>query len=114
MNTNSMSPILFDLSLGSGRIAYDDFPVELGASLTEQISLLKEDLIQIEYPKEVIVDIGWYPSFDIGGHFQIRVIMGGNWAQPILLLYADDLRTLQQHIITAITRANALSAGTNR
>jgi hypothetical protein len=37
--------------------------------LAEQVSDLKEDLAQVEYPAGVLLDVGWYPELSLDGTF---------------------------------------------
>ncbi len=106
-----MSPILINVMLGEGRITFDEFPIDLDQPLRDQIDLLQEDLIQIEFPKKIVVDVGWYPSWDPSGHFQVVVVRDGDWKSPLLFMQAKDLSTLALHIHAAIQEANNISIG---
>ena len=33
---------------------------------------LKEDMLQVEYPENIFLGLGWYPSFGLEGIFQVR------------------------------------------
>jgi hypothetical protein len=64
----------------------------------EQAELLKEDLVQVEFPKEIVLDIGWYPSFDPDGWFVILVVRRGNWDEPFYRATTTDRRELENLI----------------
>ncbi|KEQ18281.1 hypothetical protein GZ78_12215 [Endozoicomonas numazuensis] len=71
-------------------------------SLDEQLDSLKEDMCQVRYGNNLILDFGWYPSFSAPGCFQIRVIKNYNWEDPILTKEARNLVSLKQMIIDAV------------
>lgn len=43
---------------------------------------LKEDMLQVSYGRGYLLDVGWYPSFDPSGCFQICVIKEYDWENP--------------------------------
>ncbi len=62
---------------------YDELSnLDFHKNLLEEINQLDEDLFQIVFNDGVIIDIGWYPSFDINGEFIIQVISAGDWENP--------------------------------
>ena len=67
-----------------------------------QLDELKEDLVQVQYPNNIILDIGWYPEFDINGKFRIVVVHNYNWDIPIYEVFLNDKSKLLQKISYAI------------
>lgn len=63
-----------------GRITYDSYTY----SPTDQTDLewINEDLFQVEYPKNYLLDVGWYENYD-KGIFVIYIIKDCNWEVPI-------------------------------
>jgi hypothetical protein len=63
-----------------GQIVYDDLThLDTSKNMESQIVNLKEDLLQVAFSNNIILDIGWYPSFDIKGSFHINLIKNSNW-----------------------------------
>lgn len=49
----------------NGKILYNDLSIiDFSKNELIQIENLKEDLFQACFPNNIILDIGWYPSFD--------------------------------------------------
>ena len=62
---------------------YDEIStLDFHKNISEEVTRLDEDLFQLSFNDGVIIDIGWYPSFDINGEFIIQVISGGDWETP--------------------------------
>ena len=66
---------MFDkLDYGSGiKYKYVDFDYDNNKDLLEQLDILKEDLIQIQYNNGYIIDVGWYPEFSRNGLFKVYI-----------------------------------------
>lgn len=57
---------------GKGKKVYWDMDlIDHSISLTEQLEHLKEDLAQVLYKNDIILDLGWYPEFTSQGEFII-------------------------------------------
>lgn len=76
---------MIDLTLIKGKIVHDDLSPLKNIDPANQIDLLKEDMLQVEYTDAFLLDVGWYPSFDITGSFQIRAIKDFDWDTPVFL-----------------------------
>lgn len=73
-----------DIDFGTGvSRKYIDFEINEDVPLEEQTDLLKEDLLQVIYDNNYIIDIGWYPEFDENGSFRVSVIKEYQWDNPI-------------------------------
>jgi len=92
---------VIDLTFITGKITYDELSALRNIDLSNQIDFLKEDMLQVEYHDTHLLDVGWYPSFDINGSFQIRVIKNYDWDIPLTLLKAGTIRLLIEEIIVA-------------
>lgn len=67
-----------------GQIIFDDFSqIVQRDDFRSDLYSLKEDLLQISYKNNYLLDTGWYPSFDPAGSFQVRVIENYDWDNPI-------------------------------
>lgn len=95
---------IFEIDFGLGKIEYNDFDLNFSEPLKNQLDNLKEDLLQVSYPNGLLLDIGWFPSFDENGKFQIRAIENYDWETPIFYLEARNVEDLQLAIMNAISR----------
>ncbi|MDE1464140.1 hypothetical protein [Spartinivicinus poritis] len=102
--------ILDKIDFGNGKLVFDEISsLEIVDNIAIYKNELKEDMLQVEYPNEVLIDVGWYPSFDIEGGFQVRVIKDYNWEMPLLIREARDFKKLVLTIKEAINIAVAHS-----
>lgn len=92
---------MIDLTFITGNITHDDLSSLKDFDLSNHIDFLKEDMLQIEYPKTLLLDVGWNPSFDINGSFQIRAIKDHNWDTPLFYSKADTVPLLINEITVA-------------
>lgn len=88
-----------DIDFGKGVIKKDiDFDLNKDIPLKEQIDLLKEDMLQVSYDNDYLIDMGWYPEFDEEGNFRVSVIKDYQWDYPILQRSCRDLNLLDEYV----------------
>ncbi|UVM51641.1 hypothetical protein LOY38_06245 [Pseudomonas sp. B21-015] len=92
---------MFDLSLLTGKIIFDDLSLLTDQPLAGQIDALKEDLLQVEYGKQLLLDVGWYPEFDEDGAFRVVVIKDHHWDYPQWTGQAQTLAELTARLTEA-------------
>lgn len=81
---------------------YVDFSININIELSKQLYLLKEDLIHIKYTNGYILDIGYYPQFDLKrGLFQI-VVSKNEYDNKVISYSAKDINTLIEKINLAV------------
>ena len=69
----------------SGRVIHWDLSlIDVARPIAEQIDNLKEDLAQIEYPNDIVIDVGWHPEFRRNGRFVVSVIRHQDWERPLM------------------------------
>jgi hypothetical protein len=69
---------LGSISLQGGQITYAE---AAWRDLNDQ-AWWKEDLLQVEYQGDFLLDVGWYGHEQEAGEFQVRVIRKGDWSLP--------------------------------
>lgn len=91
------------ISLGfiQGNITYDELSLLEDSAIEDQVHNLKEDMLQVEYPDGFLLDVGWFPSFDAKGHFQIKVVKDYDWDSPTLTLTTQSIDTLGKLLLHA-------------
>lgn len=63
----------------AGRVTFHHpFPEAFG---TADAANLKEDLLQVTYPRGLLLDIGWYPEGDPHGEFMLAVVRDERWEE---------------------------------
>lgn len=64
---------------------YDEISaLDFNKTELEEVTRLDEDLFQLALNDGVVVDIGWYPSFEEGGEFIIQMIQNSDRDHPII------------------------------
>jgi hypothetical protein len=61
------------MDFSPGRAVYEEFTMTDEQAWGEQIDKLNEDLLQVEYPGDVLLDLGWYPAFLVKGLQKMNV-----------------------------------------
>ena len=64
--------------LNKWNITYFEFSFNSNLALTEQLDVLKEDLIQAENNNKIL-DVGWYPEFQANGNFMVCIVQDFDW-----------------------------------
>jgi hypothetical protein len=83
------------IDFSPGRVMYDEFTIDDGQEWVEHVDRLDEDLLQVEFPGHVVLDVGWYPAFSKEGQFQVRVIHNFDWDAPIFYAEVTKLAVLR-------------------
>lgn len=101
-----MQPDFFDWR--GGEVVYWDMDsFDATKPPEEQLDTLKEDLVQVRFGTNTLLDIGWYPEFSPEGRFVVTVIRNEDWDQPVS---QAESRTLGE-LIAAITAGIRVAAG---
>ena len=67
-----------------GKVNYNTFSIDFNKPFAAQEDELNEDLVQVEYNDNYILDIGWYPEGDINGRIIIQLIHNSEWDNPLV------------------------------
>ena len=97
-----------DFSFSEGRVTHWDFSeLDVSRKPSEQADELKEDMAQVSYGAHLVLDIGWYPSFDANGSFRVVVVRDERWDSPIYSDVCDSWESLKQSVERAVRAANS-------
>lgn len=58
------------MDFSPGRVVYEEFTMNDEQEWGEQVDNLNEDLLQVEYPGAILLDLGWYPAFSPKDNFK--------------------------------------------
>lgn len=81
---------------------YIDFDYDDKKSLLDQIDILKEDIIQVQYTNGLIIDVGWYPEFSINGSFKVYIIKDCKIINEISCANVDEMLVVLKNSIEKI------------
>lgn len=98
--------MLNSLNFKSGKIVDSNFRIEKNKSLESQSHLLNDEMLRVEYPNGIILDVDWFASNppDIkSGFFQVVVQKEEGSSYKVLLSRSTTkLETLEKYIVEAI------------
>jgi hypothetical protein len=101
-----------DFALGTARVEFWELDrLRLSAPMDEQIDELKEDLAQVRFGEDIVLDVGWYRSLPPAGRFVVYVIARGDWSNPAFQGDAVALDELVALIREATECSKSLSDG---
>ena len=83
------------IDFSPGRVVYEEFPLNEKAEWIDDVDNLNEDLLQVTFPGDIRLDIGWYPAQTAKGQFQVRVIRDADWDNPIFYAEVASLAVLR-------------------
>jgi hypothetical protein len=99
-----MTPEYFNW--GKGDVVYWDLTnLDPAAPLDQQLDELKEDLAQVCFDQNTVLDIGWYPEFSKEGVFVIVVTCDGDWDSPIYRCECRSMAELRLAVSQAVLAA---------
>lgn len=97
-----------------GKVTYNSFSIDFNMPFSSQLDELNEDLIQVEFDKEFLLDIGWHPERDAKGRIIVRLIHGYRWDYPIIkaeTIEYDELLNIINNIMTEIESITETGGG---
>ena len=92
--------MFWNIDIKDGLVTYDDISfLSEDFDPREQADNLKEDMLQIEFPKKkLILDVGWRPSFEEDGAFCVTLIKDCDWGKPIAQAQVSDVISVKKTI----------------
>lgn len=97
-----------DKILKSGQLVYAACSIDFARPFAEQADNLTEDLWQVSYGADLLLDAGWYPEGDPEGGFIVQLIRAGAWDDPLYKHSARWEKELQESIEAAALLAESL------
>lgn len=95
---NANRDFVKNINLFGGVIEYDDFFVNPDIPFEKQLHAYKEDMLQISFGKNFLIDVGYYPEMDPKGCFVVYAIQGYDWINPLVEIECRSLSELKKTI----------------
>jgi hypothetical protein len=88
-----------------GEIIFDDISkLDQAEDIMLVLDDLKEDLFQVSFPFDQLIDIGWYPEFSENGCFRVVLLSGCNWVAPVYSEKATSWGGLEDALANVLKR----------
>jgi hypothetical protein len=94
-----MNMLFKEYNFKSGRIIFNNYDISSNDKLTEENDNLTEDMLQVEFKNDIVLDVGWYSNI---GCFIVFVIQKYDWDKPLLRLEAHSYSELKNSLDKAI------------
>lgn len=94
------------IDFNSGKVIYDEFHIDFTKPFSEQLDSLTEDLLQVKYADDYLLDLGWYPEHEADGKFVVQVIKEGKWEEPQYRACCNSKEDLMHILKTAVSLVN--------
>lgn len=114
MNENNL---LNTIDFQDGKITYNSCDIRIDIPLSMQLNELNEDILQVEYNNNFLLDVGWRPYFNSedsqnldNGRFIVSVIHYQDWESPVKLYEPRTIEDLKSSIISAIEFINQINS----
>ncbi len=89
--------MFWDMDIKNGMVTYDDISfLTEDFNPQEQIDYLKEDMLQIAFSENLLLDVSWRPSLNKNGAFYVVMIKGGDWDNPIAQARVFDIVSVKK------------------
>ncbi|WP_338552538.1 hypothetical protein [Paenibacillus sp. KS-LC4] len=80
----------------SGDVILNDFDFNEGVALDHQIWSFKEDILQVRYDNKFVLDLGWYPEFNLDdGSFKLNIVKNDDWLNPLFIKRTKSLNEMK-------------------
>lgn len=97
--------MFWNIDIKNGVVTYDDISfLTEDFNPHEQVDYLKEDMLQIQFHKNLILDVGWRPSFEEDGAFYVSLIKDFDWENPIAQEQVTDVTSLKKILSEFVKR----------
>ena len=97
--------MFWGIDIKNGNVAYDDISfIYENVSLHEYIEYLKEDMLQIEFQNNILLDVGWRPSFEIDGKFYVTLLAELDWENPLAMKSVESIKSLKECISELVSK----------
>ena len=83
-----------DIDYSPGKLVHFDLALDPNLPLAQQLDSAQEDLLQAEFPLDIVLDVGWHLCASEQKCFQIRVVENDNWEKPLFYTEASDVSGL--------------------
>lgn len=91
--------MFWHLDIGQGVLVHDQISHLPDAfDVAQHIDCLREDMLQIGFGDQLLLDVGWYPSFNRKGRFLLLLVKDQEWDKPLEKARFHDVVSLKQRI----------------
>jgi hypothetical protein len=103
--------MFWGVDIGQSVVEYDDIsflPDDFEPAA--HIDYLKEDMLQIRLPGNILIDVGWRPSFEGEGNFYITAVKNDDWTDPLFTFVENNVRNTKIALRKIVEKTASRSA----
>lgn len=86
----------------SGKIVFNEFHIDFSVDFFKQLECLLEDLLQVSYADNILLDVGGYPEYEENENLVVQVILDKNWDTPIYQSKSNNKKGFINGLLKAI------------
>ncbi len=95
--------MFWGIEIKNAKIIFDDISwLANEIDFKNDIDFIKEDMLQIEFGNNYLLDVGWRPSFSKKGKFYLTIVKNKNWneiVEEVSTKNAQNLKTSIKELI---------------
>lgn len=97
--------MFWGMDLPNATIVFDDISwLADDLNLKKDINFLKEDMLQIIFGDNYLLDVGWRPSFSKSGQFYLTVVKNSNWDEVLEEIATKSVPDLKDSILKCVQK----------
>lgn len=99
---------MLGINFASGTVVFEEFHICFSKPYSQQLDALSEDLAQVVYKGNYVLDVGWYPEQNEDGNFVIQIIKGKDWEHPVFKKHCRGKEMLIEYINESIATVESI------
>lgn len=88
-----------EYNFSPGIVIFNNYDIGVDDELNNDNINLTEDMLQVEFDNELLLDVGWYPGIE---KFIVYVIKYCDWEHPILKIQSNSYNDLKASLDQAM------------
>lgn len=89
-----------EYNFSPGIVTFNNYDIDVCDKLDYDNINLTEDMLQVEFGDELVLDVGWYSAID---KFIVYVIKNCDWEKPVLKIQSDSYVDLKASLDQAMS-----------
>lgn len=101
------SRLLKEADFDNGKVIFVDDTLDFAVPAQNQLDILREDLLLVQYPNGIILDLGYRPEFHKDGEFHL-IVAQDEFDNQLEEWHSKDLQDIERYLPKAIAYIHSL------